>query len=152
MKYGKFFLLALFAVFGASGEVTIEQQKKLEKMRERTVVISRKRISVGGKEYFVEQIRNPKDGREWRTNEVFKIAGKEMPTSWSRVKADLETRLAAADKDASAYKELAKAVKKAGKNVEKVVKAIEKARDKAVSDEERALYDTLIAVIIGEGE
>lgn len=152
MKYAKIFLLSLFAAFGASGEVTIEQQKKLEKMRERTVVISRKRVSVGGKEYFVEQIRNPKDGREWRTNEVFKIAGKEMPTSWSRVKADLETRLAAADKDAGAYKELAKAVKKAGKNVEKVVKAIEKAREKAVSDEERALYNTLIAVIIGEGE
>lgn len=152
MKYGKFFLLALFAAFGASGEVTIEQQKKLEKMRERTIVISRKRISVGGKAYFVEQIRNPKDGREWRTNEVFKIAGKEMPTSLSRVKADLETRLAVAEEDAATYKALASDIKRAGKNVEKVIKAIEKAREKAVSDEEKALYDTLIAVIIGEGE
>ena len=152
MKYGRFFLLALFAAFGASGEVTIEQQKKLEKMRERTVVISRKRISVGGKAYFVEQIRNPKDGREWRTNEVFKIAGKEMPTSWSRVRAELENKVALAEGDAKEMRELKKSVKKAGKNVEKVVKTIKKASEKSSSDEERELYAALLSVINGEGE
>ena len=152
MKYGKIFLLALFAAFGASAEVTIEQQKKLEKMRERTVVISRKRIAVGGKEYFVEQIRNPKDGREWRTNEVFKVAGKEMPTSWSRVRAELENKVALAEGDAKEMRELKKSVKKAGKNVEKVVKTIEKAYEKSSSDEERELYAALLSVINGEGE
>ena len=152
MKYAKIFLLSLFAAFGASAEITIEQQKKLEKMRERTVVISRERISVGGREYFVEQIRNPKDGREWRTNEVFKVVGKEMPTSWSKVKAELENKVALAEGDAKEMRELKKVVKKAGKNVEKVVKAIEKAKEKSLSDEERELYAALLAVINGEDE
>lgn len=152
MKYGRFFLLALFAASGASAEVTIEQQKKLEKMRERTVVISRKRISVGGKEYFVEQIRNPKDGREWRTNEVFKVSGKEMPTSWSKVRAELENKVALAEGDAKEMRDLKKVVKKAGKNLDKVVKTIEKAYEKSSSDEERELYAALLSVINGEGE
>ena len=141
MKYAKIFLLSLFAALGASAEITIEQQKKLEKMRERTVVISRKRISVGGREYFVEQIRNPKDGREWRTNEVFKVVGKEMPTSWSKVKAELENKVALAEGDAKEMREL-----------KKVVKTIEKAYEKSSSDEERELYAALLAVINGEGE
>ena len=152
MKYAKIFLLSLFAAFGASAEITIEQQKKLEKMRERTVVISRKRISVGGREYFVERLRNPKDGREWRTNEVFKVVGKEQTTSWSRVKAELENKVAAAEGDAKEMREFKKVVKKAGKNVEKVVKAIEKAKDKSSSEEETQLYDALLSVINGEGE
>lgn len=151
MKYAKIFLLSLFAAFGASAEITIEQQKKLEKMRERTVVISRERISVGGREYFVEQIRNPKDGREWRTNEVFKVVGQEMPTSWSKVKAELENKVAAAEGDAKEMRSLKKSVEKAGKNVEKVVKTIEKAYEKSSSDEERELYAALLAVINGEG-
>ena len=152
MKYAKIFLLSLFAAFGASAEITIEQQKKLEKMRERTVVISRKRISVGGREYFVEQIRNPKDGREWCTNEVFKVVGKEMPTSWSKVKAELENKVALAEGDAKEMRELKKVVKKAGKNLEKVVKTIEQAYTKSSSDEERELYAALLAVINGEDE
>jgi hypothetical protein len=152
MKYAKIFLLSLFAAFGASAEITIEQQKKLEKMRERTVVISRKRISVGGKEYFVEQIRNPKDGREWRTNEVFKVSGKEMPTSWSKVRAELENKVALAEGDAKEMRDLKKVVKKAGKNLDKVVKTIEKAYEKSSSDEERELYAALLSVINGEGE
>lgn len=152
MKYAKIFLLSLFAAFGASAEITIEQQKKLEKMRERTVVISRERISVGGKEYFVEQIRNPKDGREWRTNEVFKVVGKEQTTSWSRVKTELENKVAAAEGDAKEMRELKKVAKKAGKNLKKVVKTIEKAYEKSSSDEERELYAALLAVINGEGE
>lgn len=141
MKYAKIFLLSLFAAFGASAEITIEQQKKLEKMRERTVVISRERISVGGREYFVERLRNPKDGREWRTNEVFKVVGKEMPTSWSKVKAELENKVALAEGDAKEMREL-----------KKVVKTIEKAYEKSSSDEERELYAALLAVINGEGE
>lgn len=152
MKYAKIFLLSLFAALGASAEITIEQQKKLEKMRERTVVISRERISVGGREYFVEQIRNPKDGREWRTNEVFKVVGKEQTTSWSRVKTELENKVAAAEGDAKEMRELKKVVKKAGKNLDKVVKTIEKAYEKSSSDEERELYAALLAVINGEGE
>lgn len=152
MKYAKIFLLSLFAAFGASAEITIEQQKKLEKMRERTVVISRKRVAVGGREYFVEQIRNPKDGREWRTNEVFKVVGKEMPTSWSKVKAELENKVALAEGDAKEMRELKKVVKKAGKNLEKVVKTIEQAYKKSSSDEERELYAALLAVINGEDE
>lgn len=152
MKYAKIFLLSLFAALGASAEITIEQQKKLEKMRERTVVISRERISVGGKEYFVEQIRNPKDGREWRTNEVFKVVGKEQTTSWSRVKTELENKVAAAEGDAKEMRELKKVVKKAGKNLDKVVKTIEKAYEKSSSDEERELYAALLAVINGEDE
>lgn len=152
MKYAKIVLLSLFAAFGASAEITIEQQKKLEKMRERTVVISRERISVGGREYFVERLRNPKDGREWRTNEVFKVVGKEMPTSWSKVKAELENKVALAEGDAKEMREIKKVVKKAGKNVEKVVKAIEKAKEKSSSDEERELYAVLLAVINGEDE
>lgn len=152
MKYAKIVLLSLFAAFGASAEITIEQQKKLEKMRERTVVISRERISVGGREYFVERLRNPKDGREWRTNEVFKVVGKEMPTSWSKVKAELENKVALAEGDAKEMREIKKVVKKAGKNVEKVVKAIEKAKEKSSRDEERELYAALLSVIIGEGE
>ena len=141
MKYAKIFLLSLFAALGASAEITIEQQKKLEKMRERTVVISRERISVGGREYFVERLRNPKDGREWRTNEVFKVVGKEMPTSWSKVKAELENKVALAEGDAKEMREL-----------KKVVKTIEKAYEKSSSDEERELYAALLAVINGEGE
>ena len=152
MKYAKIFLLSLFAAFGASAEITIEQQKKLEKMRERTVVISRERISVGGREYFVEQIRNPKDGREWRTNEVFKVVGVQQPKSWSKVKAELENKVALAEGDAKEMRELKKVVKKAGKNLEKVVKTIEKAYEKSSSDEERELYAALLAVINGEGE
>lgn len=152
MKYAKIVLLSLFAAFGASAEITIEQQKKLEKMRERTVVISRERISVGGREYFVERLRNPKDGREWRTNEVFKVVGKEMPTSWSKVKAELENKVALAEGDSKKMREIKKVVKKEGKNVEKVVKAIEKAKEKSSSDEERELYAALLSVIIGEGE
>jgi hypothetical protein len=152
MKYAKIFLLSLFAAFGASAEITIEQQKKLEKMRERTVVISRKRVAVGGKEYFVERLRNPKDGREWRTNEVFKVVGKKQTTSWSRVKAELEEKVAVAEGDAKEMREIKKVVKKAGKNLDKVAKAIEKAKDKSSSDEERELYAALLAVINGEGE
>lgn len=152
MKYAKIFLLSLFAAFGASAEITIEQQKRLEKMRERTVVISRERISVGGREFFVERLRNPKDGREWRTNEVFKVVGKEQTTSWSRVKAELENKVSAAEGEAKEMRELKKVVKKAGKNLEKVVKTIEKAYEKSSSDDERELYIALLAVINGEDE
>lgn len=133
-------------------EVSIEKQKELDAMRSRPCCISRKKIAVGGKDYIVEQWRNLPDGREWRTNEVFSVVGVQQPTSWSKVRSDLESKLAAAEGDAKAYKDLRKAVKKADKNISKVVKTIEKAKDKAESAEETELYDALLAVINGEDE
>jgi len=44
-----------------------------------------------------------------------------------------------------------KAAKKAQKNLEKVVKTIEKARDKSSTDEERALYQSLLDILNVEG-
>lgn len=154
MRFSKWLLTAMVAAISSAAlaEISIEKQKELAKMRERPTLVDRKRITVDGKDYIVERWLNTPEKREWRTNEVFKVVGKKQTTSWSRVKADLETRLAAAEEDAATYKALASDIKRAGKNVEKVVKTIEKAREKAVSDEEKALYDTLIAVITGEGE
>ena len=133
-------------------EVSIEKQKELDAMRSRPCCISRKKIAVGGKDYIVEQWRNLPDGREWRTNEVFSVVGVQQPTSWSKVKAELENKVALAEGDAKEMRELKKVVKKAGKNLEKVVKTIEKAYEKSSSDEERELYAALLAVINGEDE
>lgn len=150
----KWTVTALFTVLAAvaSAEITIEKQKELAAMRERETVVSRKKISVDGKDYIVEQWKNMPDGREWRTNEVFKVLGVKQHTSWSKVKASLEESLAAAELEAKEMKELKKAVKKAAKNISKVVDAIEKAKKKSSSDEETALYDALLALINGEGE
>lgn len=150
----KWMAAAFFAVLAAvaSAEITIEKQKELAAMRERATVVSRKKISVGGKEYIVEQWKNTPEGREWRTNEVFSVLGVKQHTSWSKVKAALKESLAAAELKAGEMKELKKAVKKAAKNISKVVNAIEKAKKKSSSDEETALYDALLALINGESE
>lgn len=154
MRFSKWLLTAMVLALSAAAlaEISIEKQKELAKMRERPTLADRKRITVDGKDYIVERWLNTPEKREWRTNEVFKVAGKKQTTSWSRVKAELEEKVAAAEGDAKEMRELKKVVKKAGKNLEKVVKTIEKAYEKSSSDEERELYAALLSVINGEEE
>ena len=147
-----FAAIAAAFVFAANGEVSIEKQKELSAMQERPRIVARKKIAVNGKAYIVEEWRNAPDGRQVRTNEVFSVVGVKQPTSWSKVKAELEAQLQAAEGDAKAMKDLKKIVKKAEKNISKVVKTIEKAKDKASSDEETELYDALLAILVVEGE
>lgn len=147
-----FAAIAAAFVFAASAEVSIEKQKELSAMQERPRIVARKKIAVDGKAYIVEEWRNAPDGRQVRTNEVFCVVGVKQPTSWSKVKAELEAQVQAAEGDAKAMKDLKKIVKKAEKNISKVVKTIEKAKDKASSDDEIELYDALLSLLVVEGE
>lgn len=125
----------------AFGEMTIEQQKTWERMRDREMLISRERVSIGNEWYIVEHWQNPGEGKqEWMTNKVFKVTGKKQNTSWAKVKEELEVD---AEKARKAEKSAQKARKKDAKNFDKWIKNTEKARSKS-SDDMKAFYDAIL--------
>ena len=141
---------ALAAAFSSFAALTPAQMAKLARMQERPTLVGRDTTSVPGAiiERWDPPIINADGEAEYvRTSLVTRVVGELQPTTWSRVRDELEARAAAAEGDASAVREVRKAAKRAQKNLDKVVKALEQAKKKAATDEEIALYDLLLAML-----
>lgn len=85
---------AALASGAAFAEMSFDDVKRWTEARDRECILSRERVSVGNEDFIVEHWRNPRDGREWRTNKVFKVVGARQPTTWAkeleRLNAEIE--------------------------------------------------------------
>ncbi len=75
---------AALAAGAALAEMSFDDVKRWTEARDRECILSRERVSVGNDDFIVEHWKNPKDGREWRTNKVFKVVGARQPTTWAK--------------------------------------------------------------------
>lgn len=135
--------------------ITPAQKAKLVKMQERPAIVGRDTTSVPGAiiEHWDPPFINADGEAEYyRTNAIVRIVGEKQPTTWSKVREELEARAEAAEGDAKAVRDVRKAAKRAEKNLSKIVKTIEQAKKKASTAEETELYDLILAMLKVEEE